>query len=410
MKASQRGQALIIIVFSIVGLIAVTALAVDGGNAFLEKRRTQGAADSIALGGALARIKGQSWVSKTYELAKSNGYDNDGETNSVQVFSPPATGIYVGDVEYIQVKITSRVPTFFAGVIGIPYITVSSEAITRTKGSEIKEILEGNAIIALAPTSDCDNKRAFWVHGESTLKLIGGGIFINSNNPECALITNGSGSIRIDGEGKISVVGGARIQKPKLLTPYPPQTNASPISYPPPFFMPEVGCAGKTAEILGDGVTMSPGNYSDNIFPPEGVQFLESGVYCIKGDFVLDHGYLQGSNVTFVLEYGRIKWNGSSFVDLSAPQSGENAGLLIFAPIENKSIMRINSNSDSTLRGTILMPGAEIHINGGDSQFGYHSQIIGYRIQSNGQSNIVIKYKDEQNFDTFSMPEIQLIK
>jgi uncharacterized membrane protein len=138
MKAAHRGQALIIIVFSIVGLIAITALAVDGGNAFLEKRRTQGAADSIALGGALARIKGQSWVSKTYELAKSNGYNNDGETNSVQIFSPPATGVYAGDVEYIQVKITSRVPTFFAGVVGISHITVSSEAITRTKGSEIK--------------------------------------------------------------------------------------------------------------------------------------------------------------------------------------------------------------------------------------------------------------------------------
>jgi hypothetical protein len=222
-------------------------------------------------------------------------------------------------------------------------------------------------------------------------------VFINSNNPECALITNGNGSIRIDGEGKISVVGGARIQKPKLLTPYPPQTNASPISYPPPFFMPKVGCAGRTAEILGDGVTMSPGNYNDSIFPPEGVQFLESGVYCIKGDFVLESGSLQGNNVTFVMEYGAIKWN-SSFIDLSAPQSGDNAGLLIFAPIENKSIMRINSNSDSKLRGTILMPGAEIHLNGGDSQYGYSSQIIGYRIQSNGQSNIVIKYKDEQNF------------
>ncbi|MDP1546523.1 MAG: TadG family pilus assembly protein, partial [Anaerolineales bacterium] len=383
--------------------------AVDGGNAFLEERRTQNAADITALGGALARIKGQSWVNKTYEIAKANGFDNDGNTNSVQIFSPPANGIYAGDVEYIQVRITSQVPTYFAGVIGVSQITVASEAIARTKSSELKEILEGNAIISLAPTSDCDNKRAFWVHGESTLDITGGGIFVNSNNRDCALITNGSGSIRIDG-GEISIVGGARIQKPKLLTPYPPRTNSTPISYPPTFFMPKVGCGSRTAAILGDGITMTPGNYDDDVFPPEGVQFLEPGVYCLQGDFILDSGYLHGSGVTFLLEYGSIRWNGTSFVSLSAPQSGDNAGLLIFAPIENKSIMRINSNLDSKLRGTILMPGAEIHLNGGDSQGGYSSQIIGYRIQSNGQSNIVIKYKDEQNFDTYSMPEIQLIK
>lgn len=405
----ERGQALILIVFSIIGLIGVAALAVDGGNAYLEERRTQNAADTIALGGALARIKGQNWVAATYKIAESNGFSNDGETNSVQVFSPPESGPYAGDVEYIQVRITSQVETYFAGVIGIPQITVSSEAIARTKASEIKEILEGNAIISLAPTSDCDNERAFWVHGESTLSISGGGIFINSNNPDCALFTNGNGSIRIDG-GEISIVGGARIQKPKLLTPYPPRTNSAPLAYPPPFFMPEIGCAGKTAEILEDGITMSPGNYGEDVFPPEGIQFLEAGVYCLKGDFVLENASLQGSNVTFILEYGAIDWSPSSFIDLGAPQSGDRAGLLIFAPIENKNMMKINSNGDSVLRGTILMPGAEIRLNGGDSKYGYQSQIIGYRIYSNGQSNIIIKYKDEQNYDTFSMPEIQLIK
>ena len=56
------------------------------------------------------------------------------------------------------------------------------------------------------------------------------------------------------------------------------------------------------------------------------------------------------------------------------------------------------------------MPGAEIHLNGSDSQSGYHSQIIGYRIESNGESNIVIKYMDEQNYDTYNMPEVQLTK
>jgi hypothetical protein len=406
MKKFEGGQAIILIVFAIIGLIGVTALAVDGGNAYLEQRRVQNAADTTALGGALARIKGPGWVQQTYKVAENSGYDNNGETNSVQVSSPPATGEYSGDVEYIQVRIVSHVPTYFGGVIGIQQVTVSAEAIARTKTPEITEILNGSAIISLAPTSDCNDKRSFWVHGESTLSIIGGGIFVNSNNPTCALHTNGNGSIRIDG-GDILVVGGANIQKPQLLTPFPPKTNSAPISYPPPFFMPKFGCGSKMAEVSEDGLSMSPGNYGET-FPPEGVQFLEPGVYCINDFFITDS--LQGSSVVFKMEDGQLKWDGNAYIDLSAPMSGELAGLLIYAPIENRNRMVFNSNDQSSLRGTILMPGAEIHLNGGKSQIGYHSQFIGYRILSNGQSNIVIKYNDEHNFDTYSMPEIQLIK
>jgi hypothetical protein len=407
-KKNERGQALILIVFAIIGLVGMTALAVDGGNAYVEQRRTQNAADTVALGGALARLKGNTWISESYNIASSNGFNNDGVTNSVSIVSPPSSGPYAGDTEYIQVRITYKVPTYFAGVVGVRELTVSAEAVSRTKRSEIKEILEGNAIVSLAPKSDCNNNRAFWVHGESTLDISGGGIFINSDNKECALFTNGSGSIRIQGGG-ISIVGAAKIQKPNLITPFPPKTNTPPLSYPPPFFMPKVGCGDSIAEVQEDGVTMSPGNYDEDIFPPDDVQFLESGTYCINGDFFVD-GFLEGNGVTIKMESGRIRFGGSATVILSAPKSGDLAGLLLYAPIENTNLMSFSGDLESNLQGTILMPGADIQLNGGDSPVGYRSQIIGYRIESKGQSNIVIKYDDDMNYDTYSMPEIQLIK
>jgi hypothetical protein len=405
---NERGQALILIVFTIIGLIGITALGVDGGNAYVEQRRTQNAADTVALGGALARLKGSAWVSEGYNIASANGFNNDGISNTVSITSPPSSGPYAGDTEYIQVRIISKVSTYFAGVVGIPEITVSAEAISRTKRSEIKEILEGNAIVSLAPTSDCNNNRAFWVHGESTLDISGGGVFINSNNKECALITNGNGSIRIQGGG-ISIVGAAKIQKTNLITPFPPKTNTPPLAYPPPFFMPQVGCGDSVAKIQEDGVTMSPGNYDEDIFPPDGVHYLESGTYCINGDFIVD-GALEGNGVTIKMESGRIRIGGSATIILSAPKSGDLAGLLIYAPIENTNRMSFSGDISSNLQGTILAPGADIQLNGGDSPVGYRSQIIGYRIESKGQSNIAIKYNDDMNYDTYSMPEIQLIK
>jgi len=407
-RKSESGQAIILIVFAFISLIGVAALAVDGGNAYLEKRRTQNAADNTALASALARIKGSNWVAETFAIAKQNGFDNDGVTNTVLVYSPPASGNYKGNVEYIQVIIVNNVPTFFGQVLGINQITVQSEAISRTKTPELTEIMNGSAVISLAPKSDCNKNRSFWVHGESTLDISGGGIFINSNNPDCALITNGSGSIRIDG-GEIVIAGGADIQKPQLITPFPPtMTSGISISYPPPFFLPKVGCD-HDAKILEDGETMTAGDYYDDNFPPPGVSYLSGGVYCVD-DFILEGGQgIQGTNVTILVD-GEIHWSGNSHVVLSAPMSGDHAGLLIYSGIENKHRMVFTTDDTSSLKGTILLPGADVHINGGSSESGYHSQIIGYTIESNGQSNIVIKYKDEQNYDTYNMPEVQLVK
>ena len=133
--------------------------------------------------------------------------------------------------------ITSRVKTYFANVLGWRQLTNKVAATARTKPPEVREILNGQAVISLAPTSDCNNKKAFWVHGEATLDITGGGVFINSANNQCAFIQQGSGSIRIRDKNQINVVGAAMIQKPQLLTPGVTVGVAS-TSYPPPFFMP----------------------------------------------------------------------------------------------------------------------------------------------------------------------------
>jgi hypothetical protein len=408
-KKLERGQALVLIVLSVIGLLSLTALTVDGGNAYLQKRAVQNAADSAALGGALARVRsGSAWVSTTYKIAAKNGYNNDGVTNVVEVYSPPISGPHAGDIEYIQVRITAHTPTYFAGIVGIPEITTAAEAVTRTKTPEITQILEGNAVISLAPTSDCtnDNKRSFEVSGESTLDVKGGGVFVNSNNPTCALKTYGSGSIRLESGYYISVVGGASIQKPQLITPYPIKTGAAPISYPPPFLLPKVSC-NQEATISDDGTSMTAG-YWDEDFPPEGVTGLQPGVYCINDNFRIGGGKtLEGNGVLIMVEHGDIHIDGSATVQLSAPPFGQYKGLLIYMPIDNHHTMALNGNSQSRFTGTILAPGAEIRLKGNASGWGFRSQIIGYRIISDGNSNIVIDYRDPLNYDALTMPEIQ---
>jgi hypothetical protein len=412
-KKAERGQAIILVVFSIIGLIGMTALAIDGGNALIDRRRTETAASAAALTAALTRINGGDWRSAALATAKANGYNNDGISSIIEMNTPPLSGPYEGDSEYIEVIITSHLSTYFGAVIGVPRVTNVARAVTQTKPSEYGSLFDGYALVSLVPHSDCpeDKRKSFWIHSEASIILTGGGIFVNSDNTECAIMQYGSGSIRITDTSPIVVVGGEDIQKPKLITPYPIQTGAVPMAYPPAIKMPDVGCGSKTAEVDElTGTIMSPGNWDgEEEFPPEGVTQLEKGTYCISGDVVIKSGAkLDGNGVLLILEDGEFKASGDAEIWLTAPLSGKEKGLLIYMPIENQGRIILNGNPDSRFRGTIFAPGGDIRLNGNDSKYGYHSQIIGKYIEVDGQDKIVIIYNSEDNYEAFKMPEVLL--
>ena len=400
----ERGQALIVVALAIVGLVGIVALAVDGGNAFNDRRKAQNAVDAAAFASAYARIKGGDVIGAALDAAAQNGYDNNGVTNIVSLYTPPRDGPHAGDIEYIQVILTSHVNTYFARVIGRTQVTNTVQAVVRTKSAEIKPLLNGVAVASLAPDSNCFNRLAFWVHGEATLDITGGGVFVNSKNQDCALVQQGSGSIRISDGYTIDIVGRPSIQKCHLFTPTPTE-GAMPVNYPPPFFMPKLGCPDE-AQVSEDGTTMSSGSWNGD-FPPPGVTHLEGGVYC------LDHGMhitgdLEGTNVIFKVTKGDVRFGSGANIKLDAPNAGPNKGLLMYLPMENGSQVVLNGAGGSDIRGTILAPASHILIKGMDSKVGFHSQIIGYTIEADGNSNVVINYLPENNYQSLSMPEIQL--
>jgi hypothetical protein len=414
-KKGERGQAIIIIVFVIIGLVGMTSLAIDGGNALIDRRKTETAASAAALTAALTRIEGGNWRNAALATAKANGYNNDGVSSVIEINTPPLSGPYVGNSEYIEVIITSHLDTYFGPVIGVPQVTNVARAVTRTKPAEYGAMFDGYALVSLAPHSECgdDKIKSFSIHAEASLIMTGGGIFVNSDNTECAFVQYGSGSIRMQDTSPITVVGGAQIQKTKLISPSPVQTGAVPIAYPPAIQMPKVGCGSNVAmvdELTGTSMTAGQWDTGGDTFPPDGVSFLNPGTYCISGDVLIDNGTtLSGDNVLLIIEDGNFIVGGSGAVSLDAPRNDKNAkGLLIYMPIKNKKRIALNGNSVSGMRGTIFAPGAQVQINGMESRYGFHSQIIGYTIDVNGQDKLFIKYKDEDNYDAYKMPEVFL--
>jgi hypothetical protein len=405
-----RGQVLIVIMIALVGIVGIAGLAIDGGNVFLDRRSAQNAADSAALAGAIVRVNspGGDWVGAIITAAADNGYPNDGVKSIVEVYSPPKSGPYANNVEYVQVIITSHVKMYFANVIGRSQTTNVVEAVIRTKAAQLKPLLGEAALASLAPTSECNNERGFWVYEEATFDVSGGSVFVNSNNPTCALIQEAGGSIYMRHNDPINVVGGVHIENPRRISPVL-SVGAAQISYPPPFIMPDIKCK-KEATIKEDGETMTPGSWSGK-FPPISVKHLESGVYCLGNGFVTTKETdISGFNVVIKVNDGEVMITKNAKVRLTAPDNGPYKGLLLFLPLDNNKRVYLDANAESEFTGTILAPASNILVKGSDMQHGFHSQIIGYHIALSGDDNVIIMYDPDENYHALTNAEIQLIK
>lgn len=101
-KARERGQAMILLVFMIIALVAIIGLAIDGGRLHSDRRQAQNAADSAALAGAqkLLQFRVDACETGSMDLtalddavggavrdyARQNGVKNDGTTGEVRAW------------------------------------------------------------------------------------------------------------------------------------------------------------------------------------------------------------------------------------------------------------------------------------------------------------------------------------
>jgi hypothetical protein len=405
----ENGQALVIIALAAVALFGFAALAIDGSNVFSDRRHAQNAADTSAMAAALAKVRNGTWEADGLARAASNGYDDNGTTNDVYVYNPPVDGIYAGNNQYIQVKIISQVNTFFARVIGIPQVTNRVQAVTRVIPTTITPLFDGNAVVGLAP-EEC---KAVTYQGNANTTVTGGGIFVNS---DCD--TGGSGAFFNNSSAAqltapcLQAVGTIQYNSSAINIPSSCfGSDAPPYVYPPEnYFYPDVVCPAGGSQ---SGNTLSPGTYSGH-FPPSGVTTLNSGVYCVNGDFRVNASdTLTGHGVFIVMQSGDVTFNGGATINLSAipgpmdPDTNPYGGLLLYMPLSNSGTITINGNAGSGFTGTIFAPAADVNISGTGSG-GFHGQIIGYTVDLTGTSDTTIVYNNNENWNPLIPPQIQV--
>lgn len=416
-QKSERGQALILIVLAMVGLIGMVALTVDGGSAYSDRRHAQNAADTSALAAARAKVRAEDWKQAALSIATANGFgDTDHTANSslpninVEVYQCNESGINCevtmkpGDTlqDYLQVRITSTINTYFGSIVGVSQITNQVHSVVRVKAGTNQPLGNGSAIFSLNPTG-CSSVT---YQGNAAVNLIGSGIYVNSTCPTSAFFNNsnspGLTAPCLQAVGGIQYTSGSiNIPSSCILTgqaPLPPPTMPNPVC---------------NTNATKSGNSMTPGNWS-GAFPPSGVTFLNPGLYCVdagnQGFRLTGQGELTGQNVTIFMKTGDVNWGAGINVILDAPDSGPYKGLLLYLPPSNSNAVSINGGGQSKIVGTVLAPSSECSVLGGGGQDGLQTQLACKDIKLGGGSNTTIVYDANLQYVPPIPPQVELTR
>jgi Flp pilus assembly protein TadG len=435
---NEKGQAIVVLVLVIIGLLGALALAVDGGMILYDRRSAQNASDAAALAGAF-ELANDPWNTVTLsnriqsaalERARNNGYSVDtGKT--VAVDFPPAEGTfhYVSNDtninHYIRVRITSPVNTSFMHFVYLGPVQNQVETVVHVIPPVKGNIYPGSGLVSLAPHS-CDK---LYAGGNVNANLIGGGIFVNSDDPNCALNVQGASNQIYSPE--VTVVGGLSNAGGLIVEPGPPNSPspASSVPYPPIDAPAKPTCSSPVTSALlnppvdkrGNGVTynmeIGPG-YLNNTLPNKDIWF-KPGIYCFHRGFDINNNqHIGGDGVLFFITYNPAaypcsnSWNGGATIQLTYYQEDPYKGLLIYVDPgdygnhPNKPLT-FNGNQDSYIKGTVYAPSCTVKMNGTGGNF-YRGQMIGYDITLLGGAAINLQYVSGDNWQPLKPSKVDL--
>jgi hypothetical protein len=429
---SERGQAIILLIFGVIGLLGAAALAIDGGQLYSNRRHAQNTVDTASFSGALvvanagasapsfALPGGTEGEARTAvgNRVDENGYDYG--SDPMVTFDPNSnshvdiSGPHFDDANVyylVQVTMTTELPTAFAHLVfgGPLETTVTSTA--RAKPSQT--FFYGQAVVGLS-TDDC---KAVWFQGSAETTIDGGGVFSNADPVGGCPSAEKSGSgdlIILDGEatsvGDFNEQGSGEMcaDTASPCTPLVPDEGAEPQQF---AALPTPDCSGLANRTDG-GAVLEPGIYDEIIM--NGDTTLNPGMYCITGANGLQingSAEVTGLGVFFFLADGNVQVNGNAEVDLTAPTDLTDAsgnqwgGMLMYMAYDNDGTISLNGSGDTTYTGTIFAPSPPANpsdykckLNGNSDDIGYNTQIICYTVQVTGNNDLNITYEEEQNF------------
>lgn len=422
---SENGQAIVLLAISIVVLLGFTALAVDGGMVFSDRRHAQNAADAAALAGALQKSNGQpdSIVIQAAERsAESNGYTTDQMSVSIAPFTD-----FSGTYTLVTVDVTSETETSFAHLLYQGPLRNRVSATARARVSQ--PYFPGQAVVAMGNCVGTSMNLVESNGGGNSggVRTYQGGIFLNA--PEsgacCALEPPQVGyGISVDPDFGITSVGSCSYAGVSNIFPAPPiQTgvNGGARVDDPLASLPNPVCTAPGRQQNG---VYQPGNYGGSNISLGG-GFYEPGIYCVdeaNGTSMSGQQVIQGEGVTFYFKRGGLSFTGNAYMVISAPTvdnclgttgdptaSCTYKGIAIFSDRNNTSEINVKGNGNNALEGMVYALNGTLNTSGGGStadEAAIIGQVIVKNVTNNGGGDVSVAYRPSTTY--WPRPKISL--
>jgi hypothetical protein len=411
-----RGQAAIFVTMSLVPTMGVLGLVVDVGWSFYRKEATKTAAQAAANAAVTAGLNVPSYACTTGVpcqsatacpasptspptdligtaclYAKQNGFVNSGR-QAVTV-EANNTGLPVAGVTntqyWVRVTVSESIPQLFSAVLGNTWAQVKSEstdaifmqangscvyALDRHAAGAITNVGNTNVNASCGMYDDSDNVAAMSISGTTdvtagTIKIVGG------------YSTNGGAQVN-----PVPTTGAGLVPDPFGSVPQP---NVP---------------AGHGCDSNGVNGAFSPTMPADGFYVVCGdirltgnqAQTFPAGMYVVKnGGIVWNNGTVSGTGVTFFLtanptsNYGGVSISGNVNVDLTAPTSGPDHGILFF---QDRTIptsgaaSTFEGGATMKLKGSLYFSTTSISYTGGSSSAPVTTGLVARTVAFKGNS------------------------
>jgi hypothetical protein len=390
---SERGSVAVTVALSLTVLLGFAALVVDIGLNWATRTSAQTAADSAALAGASSLLSDgglaaittvESFlnqnVSGLVELPDDAGWATDGNAGNGEVVCwtmpdpVPGPGAACPDgSNALQVTTPPIVVRYaFAPVLGKTTSSIRARA-----AAAAGPAAPNNCVLCVL---DPDAAAALEVIGTGGIDVDGGGIVVNSDDPDDAVVLASDGDIEAN---QIRVVGGVEDTGIGQFNP-PFEQGGPPVPDPlADLAVPALPPLPNPARDITVDTTLTPGVYAGINVATDATLTLEEGVYVITnspgfaGFTVRDRGLVSvGDGVTLYLtcdsyptrcdneDGARFQLDeGGRFLasrPASPPATAPYAGLSIFADPGNTSPMLLDGDLDLT--GAIYAASAQVQV------------------------------------------------
>ncbi len=424
----EPGQVLVLIAIAFVALLGFTALAIDGGMVYSDRRQAQNAADAAALAGSLQKAQGQTdaaAVSKAEEVLTTNDFN---PSQAVIVVSQGSDAY--GSFDQVQVELSSTTKMFFAQLFGFNEVQNQVRAVAKSRSGSGGP--GDGAIIAMGDCTAGDPTLLNTSGGGNSGGILayGGDIFLNSPDPNsgnCSIDSPNSaknwGIRALDGH-EIYSIGEYNYSGEPKIEPLPIQTgyNGGTRFGDPLWYVEEPICTQNGGQV-SPGV-YKPGAYNGN-FPESGKIMLKPGIYCISGDVKMSGpDELKGDGVLLYLINGSFESSGKAALNLTAPtdmnclgSDGDRTascnykGLVFFMARGQHNEIIAKGNGGVKITGTVYALDGDVQMNGGgqDPQdWTVMGQVIARSLDGRGNGSFVVNYNSDVVYH--GKPSISLIK